>query len=459
VFQAGQEVDWESPVQVLFALESLKETTMKKLFAPLLVPLLAFVLFACGSVPSNSPDSSGTPDLSSSPAITAPDSSEIPGLPEATETKLPPEVAALYADADLNDPSSTDSSQDDTLTAQAVTAYSVDPYTGLDTNAGTAAKPFKTIAKAISVVKAGQTVLLNRGWYSEPFGYVVPNGVTIKGVSTGVTLLGDTIRYGFNFAGSGSLQNLNFYGFTAPIFATGRTKGVITLSGLYFNSRIRNQSGYAIYATGPSELRVTNCVASGEFAAVIGLRGALNGTRRPKVVMQGGSISYADTVVSSQYADVTINGLTATNIKNALFMNVGSTAVITGSKFSTMEVAILMVGNGTKLKLRSNRFSGGYVIRAFKDFLEIDLGKSSADPGRNDFSTSRAIIAHNYGLTADRTVFAVGNRWKPNVQGSDAFGEYASERICNNVPYGPNYYGPNYFLKQTFGSPRICINF
>jgi Protein of unknown function (DUF1565) len=440
-------------VQVLFALESLKETTMKKLFAPLLVPLLAFVLFACGSVPSNSPDSSGTPDLSSSPAITAPDSSEIPGLPEATETKLPPEVAALYADADLNDPSSTDSSQDNTLTAQAVTTYSVDPSTGLDTNTGTAAKPFKTIAKAISVVKAGQTVLLNKGEYREPFGYVVPNGVTIKGVSTGVILFGNTIRYGFNFAGSGSLQNLTFYLFTAPIFATRKTKGVITLSGLKFNSRI-DGSGYAIYATGPSELRVTNCIAYGEFPAVIGLRGAPNGTRRPKLVMQGGSIDYADTVVSSQYADVTINGLTATNIKNPLFMDVGSTAVITGSKFLTLGSAIRMVGNGTKLKLRSNRFSGGYVIYAIKDFLEIDLGKSSADPGRNDFSSSGAVIANASGLAADRTVFAVGNRWKPNVQGSDAFGKYASKRICNNDPYGPNY-----ILYLAVGSPRICINF
>ena len=457
LFQVRQEVHRGSLAQNLFALESLKETTMKKVFAPLLVPLFAFVLFACGSAPID-PATSST-----APAVSTPDSSQTPDVPETPDTNGPtysPEVQALISDP-VNEIPNPDSSEDaNTLNAQAVvpsTAF-VNPYTGLDTNLGTAAKPWKTIRRALTGAKAGLTILLSRGVYSatrgETYGYVVPNGVTIKGATTGVVLEGNTLRYGFNFQSSGSLQNLIFTFFTAPVFVTARTKGVVTLSGLAFIGT----DGLAINHTSPSEVRVTNCTFSGPLTTAIRLSGAQDGTRRPKLVVQGGNITGAVTGIHSRFADVTINGL-VTNIssKSSLFMDRGSTAVVTGAKFLTRNLTsdIFTIGKGNKLKVRSSQFSGDSAVGAGGNFFEIDLGKSSADPGKNDFThTFIAIQVNNEFLTSARTVFAVGNRWKPNVQGSDASGKFIGFRpVCPSSSIS----GKNFNLYVTPGAPQLCL--
>src|SRR4051794_19645432 len=74
--------------------------------------------------------------------------------------------------------------------AQAKTVF-VEPLAGQDANAGTAAKPLRTLAKALSRAHAGDTVVLAAGTYSagtngerytDAFRDVfTPAGVTIQG--------------------------------------------------------------------------------------------------------------------------------------------------------------------------------------------------------------------------------------------------------------------------------------
>ena len=431
---------------------------MKKVFALLLVPLLAFVLFACGSVPADPATSSTAPDLSSPPAITAPDSSEIPSLPDAPEPDLsepPVPSEVLYPD-----PAPEASSENATLNAQGVVATTafVNPLTGLDSNAGTTAKPFKTIRRALTGAKAGLTITLSAGLYNaasgEPYGYTVPDGVNIKG-KAGVFLFGNLVRYGFRSLGTSTFQDLDFSGFAAPIFISGFNKDTVSLTNLTMNSVGSGYGGLGILHTGSATLRVTNSVFLGDFSIAIRLGGRQDGTQRPKLVVQGGKITGAVAGIYSRLADVTINGLVTNKIaSSSLFMSDGSTAVVTGAKFSSY-FNISMDGNGPKLKVRSSQFLGTYPLYARNNFLEIDLGKSSADPGRNDFSSAfKGILLFGRGLKSARTVFAVGNRWKPNVQGSDASGKFIGFRpVCPSSSIS----GKNFNLYVTPGAPQLCL--
>ncbi len=102
--------------------------------------------------------------------------------------------------------------------------FFVDIVTGKDSNAGTQDKPFKTLTKAISKVKSGDTIILGVGGYGQGLngtgngevfpadGLLVPNGVTIEGaVDSGLpatTLLGNGSGAGLRFAGDAIVRNL-----------------------------------------------------------------------------------------------------------------------------------------------------------------------------------------------------------------------------------------------------------
>jgi hypothetical protein len=129
-----------------------------------------------------------------------------------------------------------------TSTTASVTWF-VNPVTGNDANPGTSAKPFKTLTKALTKVKAGDTVRLATGAYGKDFsgdqfpanGLLVPSGVTIQGsVSSGFpasNLIGNGSGVALNFAGDATVRNLCFCGsgFAVSILATG---GKQTLSNI-----------------------------------------------------------------------------------------------------------------------------------------------------------------------------------------------------------------------------------
>ena len=76
------------------------------------------------------------------------------------------------------------------LDVVAITAITASPE-GLDSQLGTTEAPFRTVAQALRVSGAGDTVELRKGTYadSEAWGYAVPDRVTIHGESPSTTLL------------------------------------------------------------------------------------------------------------------------------------------------------------------------------------------------------------------------------------------------------------------------------
>jgi hypothetical protein len=120
--------------------------------------------------------------------------------------------------------------------AQAAT-INVSPAAGSDANPGTATAPLKTLTKALTKAKAGDTVKLAGGGYGtfqgfgngETFpagGLVVPSGVTLEGATDFgfpvATLLGQGSGIGLKLAGNATVRNLfvgGGGGFAVGLFA------------------------------------------------------------------------------------------------------------------------------------------------------------------------------------------------------------------------------------------------
>jgi hypothetical protein len=110
----------------------------------------------------------------------------------------------------------------------------VDPTNGSDAGPGSQAKPFKTLARALGVVSAGDSVQLAAGVYSQATNgerfttsgqlVTVPSGVTITGtIQNGVpasTLQGIGDEVGLDLAGDATVRHLNLVGLAVGALAT-----------------------------------------------------------------------------------------------------------------------------------------------------------------------------------------------------------------------------------------------
>jgi hypothetical protein len=105
----------------------------------------------------------------------------------------------------------------------------VNPDTGSDTNAGTAAAPVKTIQKALTLVTTGQNVYLMDGTYDTAsqtsLSWSAANPVFIRALSAnGVTLTGNgAASNGFSLAQGGGVRRVTFQNFNAAITVAGGT--------------------------------------------------------------------------------------------------------------------------------------------------------------------------------------------------------------------------------------------
>ena len=349
---------------------------------------------------------------------------------------------------------------------ETITQLNVSSTTGSDSNPGSIDKPFKTIKKALTLVSSGQTINLLAGIYDaasgETFNYSVPKGVTIKANSSGVVLQGNSSQDGFEFLGIASVQYLTFKGFrTATATATAGT-GDVTLLGLQFQSLGLGGQQIGIGHTSNSEMLVKDCVFEGPYKGAIYVLGQKDGSIRPKLVVQGGSINASiQSSIYGDHADLTISNLEEKNAGYGLFMNVAVTAVIAGVKFGPNSIyGIASYGNGNRLKVRSSQFLNNQAaVYAEGDFLEIDLGQSDTiDAGANAFkgSTSHGIWMDNTDLSGNRTVFAAGNQWEANIQGSDTNGRFKNSDppVCSNSKPLP---GLNHRINVTDGKPLLCL--
>jgi hypothetical protein len=137
------------------------------------------------------------------------------------------------------------------LTVVSTTAktFFVDPVKGNDANAGTQSKPFKTLAKALSKAKQGDTIILGKGVYSSTSNgekytsnsqqVLVPSGVTIQGTLEGQqrvsVLQGEPGAIGLNFAGDATVKSIALSGFNVGIQAI---QGRQSLNNLFMTQNV-----------------------------------------------------------------------------------------------------------------------------------------------------------------------------------------------------------------------------
>ena len=208
--------------------------------------------------------------------------------------------------------------------APAVTTSSISLYVDAaapnDNGTGTAASPFRSITKAISVAKSGNTIFVRAGRYSIsktgeklPIGVnpAWPNGVNLIGAGAATTIID-----GENFSAANVLQigasNIRVAGFTvrgsaqAGLYAVGGTN--VQIDSNLFTSNTR----FGLGGQGVQGLVVTNNVSVSNLETGIAFAGALPGnvSNLPKnCAAQQPNASYGAYIVNNISNDNRADGI------------------------------------------------------------------------------------------------------------------------------------------------------
>lgn len=259
-------------------------------------------------------------------------------------------------------------------------AFYVNATTGLDTNAGTAAAPFKSLTKAINAASAVGAVNI----YAASGVYDAANGETFPlRVANGENLIG---------AGSAVISGSAFY--TMQLSGGGSLAGSATM----------------LFASG-----VSGSVSGYSFPA--GATVAIWADNAPSVTISGNTIRTAYGLIAGNNSKVT---LSANNIDSTI-------------------AAIEAVGPMVKVTARGNTLnptSSGVGVKTGTFFptlagSDLDLG-TAASPGNNKLQSINEGIA-SLTTASSVPITAVGNKWKPNTQGADATGQYAAGLVTGPV--------------------------
>jgi hypothetical protein len=260
-----------------------------------------------------------------------------------------------------------------TLTVSSTTTrtFFVDPATGNDANRGTQDKPLKTLGKALSKARSGDTVKLAGGGYGptatsgEQFpasGLGVAAGVTIEGALDGgfpvSTLVGTGGGVGLNFAGDATVRNLfvGGAGFGVGLFAkqgkqtlsnvflgvAGQSAVVdgVTLSGgivlrgtaqatLLAGASQANTSGSTIAVNGGTGVRLleqAQFTMSG-VAITLNKGTGVGADRQAQFTMDGGKIARADNLTCPTGNGISLHDSAQATLKNLVALTNLSTAV------------------------------------------------------------------------------------------------------------------------------------
>lgn len=273
-------------------------------------------------------------------------------------------------------------------------AFYVNAATGLDTNAGTLAAPYKTITYAIKMSSA-----------------VAAAGIANIYVASGV----------YSAAANGEVFPL-----------------MPTTGENLIGSGVADIEGAGNYTVAGGQL--SGEIFSTTFVFASGVTGSMSGMSASGV---------APTFVVADNANVTLknNSLlfpVTDNTKYAVWIVDGSTATISGNAISAW-VAIDTADAATKVVARGNSLTGTYAI-CTADLTatasQLDLG-TAASPGNNSILNGNVAYvpssaANNWGTAGDAGVNAAGNTWLPNVQGADSLGHYAAQSIAGPTT-GSNY--------------------
>jgi hypothetical protein len=261
-----------------------------------------------------------------------------------------------------------------TVSGTTARTFFVDPANGSDANNGSQTKPFKTLTKALTKARAGDTVKLAKGSYTKNvngdiFPVLVPAGVTIVGtlasngakqsfLSASSSAAGET---GLTFAGDATVRDLELDVFGPAIFAD---KGKLTLSNL---NLILNRTGVDLRGSAQATLTNANVFMSNGQQAVAATQQAQVTTNGGRITGDGSNCGKGAVGLNLRdAAQATVDHTTIENVPGrALAMGATSKATVSFTKikrtfpdgcfpgFGTVEVR-----NSASLALRSTTIQG-----------------------------------------------------------------------------------------------------
>ncbi len=334
-------------------------------------------------------------------------------------------------------------------TATPLTTLMVNPKTGNDTTGnGSPTSPFKTLTKALTVVKAetvtGLTIELQPGAYTtasgELFPIVIPTGVTINGSGYGTGPRQANAAFVSGFGEDLNYEAIVGHPSTRTAFATlevGTDVTNVQINRLYVGAPTLSIPGSAGYASMDG---LGSFVASQvTFAAAT--RSTL--ARAGGLMLPGGSVTctactllgggYAILAFSAQgqHPSVTLNGQPAESVLGA---NIGiytdGTANITSS-YQTYQSKQYGYRDSFPAPVTSPQPSPMLPI--------IDFGHGSGfSPGGNVFIAAHGITSEISVVTPNAQIAALANTWNPLTQGSNAHGQYPRMRVFRQGAHGRN---------------------
>jgi Protein of unknown function (DUF1565) len=334
-------------------------------------------------------------------------------------------------------------------TAPPLTTLNVNPKTGDDTTGnGSTDKPFKTLTKALAVVKSsittGLTVQLQPGAYTrasgEIFPIVIPTGVTIDGSGYGTGPLQPTAAFVSGFGEDLTFEQIIGQPSSHKAYATLEVAPDVTgvqVNRLYIGAPALSISPSASYAS---------VDGLGAFTAAHVTFAAATKSTLPHaggVMLPGGSITctgcallgtgFALLAFSANgfHPTATLNGQPSESIVGA---NVGiytdGTANVTSS-FQTFQ---------SKQYSYRDSFTAPVTSPVPSPLLpSIDFGGGSTQsPGGNIFIAAHGITSEISIVTRNAQVFALANTWNPLTQGSNAHGQYPHMKVFGQGARGRN---------------------
>lgn len=261
----------------------------------------------------------------------------------------------------------------------------VDVTNGSNTNTGGPADPWKTITYAVANAPAGPIdIHVAPGTYDTAAGETFP----IKPKSD-QSLIGDVANKGM-----GAVETLISGQASAPAVTGGDLNGGSYSFGVYFGAA------------------VTNASLRGFHVAVAGGEG-----------------------IGFDNAKVALEGVTLTGSSDVAFIAMnGSDVDVASSDLRNGNWTVLVMDAATKLRVRGTSVSQPNqraVVLGYNSTYtgsNVDLG-TAASPGNNTILGGAGGVGLLLQRTTTSVVNAVGNTWKPNVQGADGAGKYPATLI------------------------------
>lgn len=331
-------------------------------------------------------------------------------------------------------------------TASPLTTISVNPKTGSDsTGNGTTDKPYRTLTKAVAVVKSsttpGLTIALAQGTYDaangEIFPIVIPTGMTIAGSGYAGGRFRNTGTF-INGAGEDVAFEKLVGAPPSTAFTTlevGEEVSGVSVSGVYVGSSRLALPGNGLYAAVDALGSLSATRSS--FAAGT----ALTHPNVSGVILPSGTLSCtACTIVGSDRA------LLAFTVPNG----VGPSIVLAGQPTQSIiggRIGIATDGSASVDAAYQTFQSKEYgyqdsivpIASPIPVAAAVDFGQGpTQSAGGNVFIGAQSVRSEISVTVAQTTVSALGNVWNPLTQGTDAHGQYPKVRTFHPGDTGRN---------------------